>query len=116
MSDTDIVSTLCNVENNVDPTSKCWLGYLKKKKGNWKTILIHHLSNKITLEDSEENILSDDTLVSEELTNFFQNATKTLNINENSYIVDSSFNITDPVDKTINTYKTSPSILLIKQS
>ena len=35
------------------------------------------LENKITLEDSEENILSDDTLVSEELNNFFQNATKT---------------------------------------
>ena len=72
-------------------------------------------ANKITLEDSEENILSDDTLVSEELNNFFQNAIKTLNINENSYIVDSSSSITDPVDKAINTYKNHPSILLIKQ-
>ena len=90
-------------------------------KAFWKNIQTlfsekRKFANKITLEDSEENILSDDTLVSEELTNFFQNATKTLNINENSYIVDSSFNITDPADKTINTYKTSPSILLIKQS
>ena len=72
-------------------------------------------ANKITLEDSEKNILSDDTLVSEELNNFFQNAIKTLNINENSYIVDSSSSITDPVDKAINTYKNHPSILLIKQ-
>ena len=31
------------------------------------------------------------------------------------YIVDSSFNIADPVDKAINTYKKHPSILLIKQ-
>ena len=63
-------------------------------------------ANKITLEDSEKNI------VSEELKNFFQNVIKTLNINENSYIVDS---ITDPVDKAINTNKNHPSILLIKQ-
>ena len=72
------------------------------------------LENKITLEDSEENILSDDTLVSEELNNFFQNATKTLNINQNTYIVDSSSSITDPVDNAINTCKNHPSILLIK--
>ena len=60
----------------------------------------------------KKNILSDDTLVSEELKNFFQNVIKTLNINENSYIVDS---ITDPVDKAINTNKNHPSVLLIKQ-
>ena len=64
---------------------------------------------------NEKNILSDDTLVSEELTSFFQNATKALNTNENSYIVDSSSSITDPVDKAIKTYKNRPSILLIKQ-
>ena len=28
-------------------------------------------ANKITLEDSEKNIITDDTLVSEELSNFF---------------------------------------------
>ena len=72
-------------------------------------------TNKITLEDSKKNILSDDTLISEELNNFFQNATKTLNINENSYIADSSSSITDPADKAINTSKNHPRILLIKQ-
>ena len=72
-------------------------------------------TNKITLEDSVENILSDDTLVPEKLNNFFQNATKTLNINENSYIADSSSSITDPADKAINTSKNHPRILLIKQ-
>ena len=50
----------------------------------------------------KKNILSDDTLVSEELNNFFQNAIKTLNINENSYIVDSSSSITNPVDEAKN--------------
>ena len=54
------------------------------------------------------NIISDDALVSEELSNFFQNATKTLNINENLYVVDSGSSITDPVDKAINTYKSTP--------
>ena len=63
----------------------------------------------------KKNILSDDTLVSEELNNFFQNAIKTLNINEKTYIVDSSSSITDTVDKAINTYKNHPSTLLIKQ-
>ena len=43
-------------------------------------------ANKITLDNSEQNSLSDDNLVSEELNNFFQNVTKALNINENSYI------------------------------
>ena len=72
-------------------------------------------ANKITLGGSGENILSDDTLVSEELNNFFQNATKNLDINGNSYIVDSSSSITDPVDKAISTYKNHPSILLVKK-
>ena len=72
-------------------------------------------ANKVTLEDSKKNILSDDTLVSEELNIFFQNAAKTLNINKNSYIVDSSSSITNPVDEAINTYKNPLSILLIKQ-
>ena len=72
-------------------------------------------ANIITLEYSEGNILCDYTLVSEELNNFFQNARKTLNINENSYIVGFSSGITGPVDKAINTDKNHPNILLIKQ-
>ena len=58
--------------------------------------------------------MPDDTLVSEELNKIFQNATKTLDIKENSYIVDSSSSFTDSVDKAINTYKNQPSILLMK--
>ena len=70
---------------------------------------------KITHEDREENIISDDTLVSVELNNCFENLTKTIKINENTYIVDSHSNVIDPVDKVINTYKNHTSILLIKQ-
>ena len=61
------------------------------------------------------DIIFDDTLVSKELNIFFQNATKVLSINENTYIVDSCSSITDPVDKAINTYKSHHSILLMKQ-
>ena len=89
-------------------------------KAFWKNIQPlfpekRQFANKITLEDSEENIQPDDTLVSDELNNFLKNVTKTLNINENWYIVGSSSSITDPVDQTISTYKNHLSILLIKQ-
>ena len=57
-----------------------------------------------------------DTLVSEELNKLFQNATKTLNINETSFIVYSSFSTADPVDKAISTYKNTRSIVLINKN
>ena len=85
--------TLFQKKKTTESLKRCKKLFSEKRK----------FANKITLEDSEKNILSDDTLVSEELNNFFQNAIKTLNINENSYIVDSSSSITDPVDKAINT-------------
>lgn len=44
------------------------------------------IANKITLVGDNINIISDDKLVSEELINFFQNATRTLNVIENSYL------------------------------
>ena len=53
----------------------------------WKNIQAifsenRNVANKITLVGDNENIISDDKLVSEELNNFFQDATKTLNIIE----------------------------------
>ena len=51
-------------------------------------------TNKITPEDSEENIIFDDVVMSEELKNIFQHVKKALNINENLYIIDSSSSIT----------------------
>ena len=51
-------------------------------------------TNKITPEDSEENIIFDDVFMSEELKNIFQHVKKALNINENLYIIDSSSSIT----------------------
>ena len=63
-----------------------------------------------------ENIIPDDNMVSEELNNFFQNATKTLNVIENSYLTNNANEVLDPVDKAVFKYKNHPSILTIKNS
>ena len=44
------------------------------------------VANKVTHVDKEDQIISETNLVSEEINSFFQNATKNLDINENSYI------------------------------
>ena len=60
--------------------------------------------------------ISEDSLVSEEINFFFQNATKNLDINENSYIKDETNEYTDTVEKAIYKYANHPSILLIKNN
>ena len=63
-----------------------------------------------------ENIISDDKFVTEELYNFFQNATKTLNRIENSYLTSNKNEHLDSVDKAVFKYKNHPSILTTKNS
>ena len=70
--------------------------------------------NKITLVNENEDILSNDKVVADEINSFFKNATKNLGITENTYIVDNSNDITDPVNKAIDKFKNHPSILLIQ--
>ena len=72
-------------------------------------------ANKMTVENSEENIISGGFLVSKELNNVFQNAARTLNVNENLYIIDSSSSVTHPEDKGVNICKSHPGIFLLKQ-
>ena len=74
---------------------------------------IWKIRNKIVLVDENGNIKFEEHLVSEELNNFFKNATKSLEINENPHIIDQKVDITDPILKAINKYKHHPSILLI---
>ena len=74
------------------------------------------IANKVTLGDKEDKIISEDSLVSEEINLFFQNATKCLDIKENSYIKDESNEYTDVVEKAIYKYVNHPSILLIKDN
>ena len=72
-------------------------------------------ANKMTVENSEENIISGGFLVSKELNNVFQNAARTLNVNENLYIIDSSSSVAHPEDKGVNICKSHPGIFLLKQ-
>ena len=85
----------------------------------WKNIQPFFLEkrkivNKISLVNENEDILSNDKLVADEINSFFKNATKNLRITENTYIADNSNDITDPVNKAIDKFKKHPSILLIQ--
>ena len=61
-----------------------------------------------------DKLLHEDTEVAKELNNFFKEAASTLDVNENSYIINpDSINISDPIEKAISKYKFHPSILLI---
>ena len=53
-------------------------------------------------------------MVSEKLNKFFENATRGLEINENSYIIDTDSNEINSVEKAINKYRKHPSVLLTK--
>ena len=61
-----------------------------------------------------DKLLQDDSEVVEELNNFFKEAVSTLDVNENSSIMNlDSINISDPIEKAISKHKFHPSILLI---
>ena len=73
-----------------------------------------NLRSQIKLIENDELIQNDDK-VAETLNTFFKNAVSTLDINENSYIVNNeSSTILDPMEKAIKKYEVHPSILLIK--
>ena len=57
-------------------------------------------SQKRTLESNQ--ILSADIDVAETLNSFFSAAPKSLSINENSYIINDTLGITDPIDIALN--------------
>ena len=83
----------------------------------WKTIQPflsekRKITNKITLVDEDEIVISDDQSISEELNQFFRIATKDLNIRETSYQLDKS-KLSDQVNKAISKSRNHPSILLI---
>ena len=59
------------------------------------------ISKKIALVDDNDTIISDDQSISEKLNISFKNATKSLNIRQNSYLTDQSKEIKDQVKNTI---------------
>ena len=99
--------------NNLNPS------FVKDNNIFWKTIKPFfsdktNLRSQIKLTENDELIQNDDK-VAETLNTFFKNAVSTLDINENSYIVNNeSSTILDPVEKAIKKYEIHPSILLIK--
>ena len=58
--------------------------------------------------------MANEKVIADEINNFLKNATKNLVINKNTYIVDNSNDITDPVDKAIDNFKNHPSTLSIQ--
>ena len=64
----------------------------------------------------KDEVLQDDKKIAEELNTFLKNVVSTLDINENSSIINQNFqNFDDPVDRAIVMYKYHPSIILIHQ-
>ena len=94
---------------------------ISHNKNFWKNIQPffsqkRKISNKTIFVDNKENTIFDDHLVSEELNKFFKNATRGLEINKNSYIIDTDSNEINSVEKAINKYRNNPSVLLIKST
>ena len=58
----------------------------------------------------------EDSLVSEEINFFLQNATKSIDIKKNSYIKDETNEYTDTVEKAIYKYVNHSSILLMRDN
>ena len=73
----------------------------------WKTVKPFFSNNgshrgNIKLVEGDK-LLQDDSEVAEELNNFFKEAVSTLDVNENSYIINpDSINISDPIEKAIS--------------
>ena len=91
---------------------------ISDNKSFWKNVPFfsekRKISNKITFVDNKENTIFEDHLVSEKLNNFFENETRGLEINENSYIIDTDSYEINSIEKAINKYRNHPSVLLIK--
>ena len=59
-------------------------------------------------------LLQDNSEVAEELNKFFKEAFSTLDVNENSYIINPDYiNISGPIEKATSKYKFHPTILLV---
>ena len=62
-----------------------------------------------------EDVLQNDSEITEKLNEFFKNAVSTLGITENSFVMNEEYkNISDPVQRAIVKFESHPSISLIK--
>ena len=73
-----------------------------------------NLRSQIKLTENDKLIQNDDK-IAETVNTFLKNALSSLDINENSYIVNNESNtVLDPVERAIKNYEIHPSILLVK--
>ena len=87
---------------------------ISDNKGFWKNIQTFSLKNErlaIT-----KLLLTIKKTIFDDLNKFFENATRGLEKNENSYIIDTGSNEINSVEKAINKYWNHPSVLLIKST
>ena len=92
---------------------------VRDNKSFWKNVkpLFSNKGNNTTNIKLVENdeIIKDNDKVAEELNSFFKNAVDSLNIEENSYLIDKRYiDIIDPIDQAVVKYSLHPSILVIK--
>ena len=73
-----------------------------------------NLSKKINLKEGDE-IVSCDSEVAEILNRYFSESVSSLNIQENSFIVNLADHILDPIDKVLYKFEVHPSILKINE-
>ena len=72
-------------------------------------------TQKTTLVDKDENIISDDKEVAEAMNEFFSNAVTSLNLVENSYLLTNTTSY-DPISNITEKHKNHPSIINIKEN
>ena len=85
----------------------------------WKTIKPFlsdkgNLSKKINLKEGDE-LLSEESQVVDILNTYFSDSVNSLNLHQNSYILNQNDHISDPIDKILFKHQDHPSILRIKE-
>ena len=91
--------------------------FVNDNKLFWKTVK-PFFSNKGSFEGNiklveKDEVLQDNKQIAEESNTFSKSAVSSLDINENSSIINENLrNIDDPVDRAIEIYKYHPSIIL----
>ena len=99
--------------NNLDMTN------YTDNKTFWRTVKPFlsdkgNLSKKINLKEGEE-IVSDEGKVAEILKTYFSESANSLEIQDNSYILNQNHHILDPIERVLFKYRDHPSILQINK-
>ena len=80
--------------------------------GNDGTLFVF---SQISIEKNNR-IISDDFVLSEEFSTFFEDAVRSLNVEPNEYFLCDMENLNNPVDIAIRKFENHPSVQAIKQN